>query len=115
MHLHRKTPAAAVKIVMRFVAFTFCMHSRQMKMDVMANDAMAVGNETSMPMRAPATVEAVQDAWLHRLTTVARLTSQFLFSNCARFTPKLSSVTVAPNRNVSGRLTFSQKRDNDAP
>ena len=46
---------------MRFVVVIFCMHNRQMKIEVMANDAMAVGTDTRLPMSAPMTQANAHD------------------------------------------------------
>ena len=59
--LHSSTPKTATPTVMRFVVVIFCMHSRQMKIEVMANDAMAVGTDTRLPMSAPMTQANAHD------------------------------------------------------
>ena len=85
-----------------------------MKMAVMAKEASAVGTETRLPSTTPETLASAQVVMEQRLTTVARATSQPPFWNCARFTPKLSSVTVAENRKAKRLLQPVQYCESDA-
>ena len=69
-----------------------------MKIDVIANAAIARGIPIAFPMNTPTTHDAVHEDWEHRFTSVARATDQPPCSNILVLTPKLSSVTVAANK-----------------
>ena len=77
----------------------FCVTNKQMKMLVMAKLAMASGMPSAPPMSTPATLDNVQEVHEHMLTMVARGTFQVPVAKLDMFTPKLSSVTVAENKN----------------
>ena len=72
------TPLAAV---------IFCVHRRQMKIEVMANDAMASGMPIAFPTSTPSTFERAHEVWENRFTMVALPTDQPPSSNFAMFTP----------------------------
>ena len=91
------------------------MESKQMNSEVMANEASAVGTEIAAPTTAPATLERIQELWESTFTRSASETLQPPFMKRARFTPKLSSVTVAPNRQARRFDAASQNCESDAP
>ena len=66
---------------------TFCVTSRQMKMDVMANDAMAKGTPTALPTSAPTTLESAHELCESTFTSKARLTDHAPSANLDTFTP----------------------------
>ena len=73
-------------------------------MDVMANDMIAVGTARAGPTRAPTAFADAQESMLARLTTVAcAAVHGSSEAKRPRFTPKLSSVTVAAKSAASGR------------
>ena len=91
------------------------MHSKQMNSDVMANEASAVGSEIAEPMSAPATLETVHDVSENKFTSKACFTDQLPLIMRAKFTPKLSSVTVAPKMNARRLPALPQNCESDAP
>ena len=82
---------------------------------VMANEARAVGREIAEPTTAPATLESSQVDWENRFTPNALPTDQLPLKKLARFTPKLSSVTVAPNMNARRLRHVPQNCESEAP
>ena len=97
--LHVNTPTMATTAATAFSNVMFCVTSKQMKMLVMAKLAMASGMPSAPPMSTPATLDSVQEVHEHMLTMVARGTFQVPVAKLDMFTPKLSSVTVAENKN----------------
>ena len=97
--MHVNTPTMATTAATTFSNVIFCVTSRQMKMLVMAKLAMASGMPSAPPMRTPATLDSVQEVHEQMLTMVARGTFHVPVAKFAMFTPKLSSVTVAENKN----------------
>ena len=93
--LHVNTPTMATNAATAFSNVTFCVTSKQIKIDVMAKLAMASGMPSALPISTPATLDSVHDVHEHRFTTVARRTFHVPVAKFAMFTPKLSSVTVA--------------------
>ena len=55
-----------------FAPESFCVTRRQMKIDVMANEAIASGMPIAFPMSTPTTHEIVQEDCEQRFTSVAR-------------------------------------------
>ena len=70
-----------------FSTLTFCVHRRQMKMEVIANEAMASGTPTALPTSTPATFERAHELCEKRFTAVALPTDQPPCSNRPVFTP----------------------------
>ena len=75
---------------------------------------MASGTPTALPTSTPATFERAHELCEKRFTAVALSTDQPPCSNRPVFTPELSSVTVAENRNASRLRTPSQRGANEA-
>ena len=87
MVLHVYTPRMANAAATTLAGVTFCVTSRQMKMDVMAKEAMASGMPTALPTSTPATFDSAHELCEKRFTSVARPTDQPPSSNFAVFTP----------------------------
>ena len=85
--MQANTPKTATAAATRFAGVGLCVTSRQMKMEVMANAAMASGTPMALPTSTPATFESAQELCENRLTSVARPTDQSPASNLAVFTP----------------------------
>ena len=101
MSLHAVTPATAHTAAMMLIDVRFCMTSRQMKMDVMANAAMGSGMLMALPTSTPTTFESAQDVCENMLVMSARSTDQSPSENRAVDMPNVSSVTLAAKQNES--------------
>ena len=76
--LQTTTPMTAAKAADKFEAVIFCIQNRQIKIDVIANDAIAVGMLISEPIKIPTTFESAQVKQLKIFTAVERLIPQSL-------------------------------------
>lgn len=92
----------------RYPGFISWSVKRHRKMDVMAKAATATGIASASPTITPTALDTPQLVMQSRFTSVACSPDQDPFWNSSRFTPKLSSVTVAANRKVSHLRAFSK-------
>ncbi len=85
--LHATTPTMDTTTATMLSRLIFWLQSRQMKIEVMAKEAMASGTEMALPTSAPTTFESVQLDCESRFTSSARRTVHSPSWKCAMFTP----------------------------
>ncbi len=75
-NLAKYTPSMADTMATMLADVSFCVTMRQMKIEVMANDAMLSGMLRALPTSTPTTLESVQELWENKLVMSARSTDQ---------------------------------------
>ena len=60
VHLQMQTPIAALRAATTLALLISCIHSKQIKIEVIAKDASAVGTEIALPTMQPMTQAQVQ-------------------------------------------------------